>query len=520
MRYADCQPKRPLVPYSAYMVSGKRDSGSWLICTANCIELEKNQELCIIKVIRKRSIRKEANKMFVGREEQLNKIRKIMRKKGMGTILIYGRRRVGKSELIKEVLRNSEMKSIYYECKQVAEESNTFSLGELLSEQFHLPQLGYTRIEGILEYLFKMSITEEMIVVLDEYPYLRENVKGMDSILQSLIDKYRDEAKIKFVILGSYVGVMKSLTEHSNPLYGRMDLVLDLKQMDYRESALFYPNFSDEDKVRIYSVFGGIPYFNRLIDDTVSVRDNVIELIASPGARLENEVSMYLNAEISKLVNANEVFETLAKGYSKYSDILSQSHVSSGPTLIDVLERLMKMEVVTKIAPINDPGNKKKMGYYICDNLSLFYYRYVFRYSSQMKIMNPEIFYNKYIHTDFEEKFVPRQFENICKQYLVEKNRKGEISPVFEKIGKYYYDDPVNKKNGEFDIVTEDENGYVFYEVKFRKDPISDSMIKKEIEQVKATGFNCYKYVFISRSGFQGQETEETRFITIQDLYR
>ena len=103
MRYADCQPKRPLVPYSAYMVSGKRESGSWLIWTANCIELEKNQELCIIKVIRKRSIRKEANKMFVGREEQLNKIRKIMRKKGMGTILIYGRRRVGKSELIKEV---------------------------------------------------------------------------------------------------------------------------------------------------------------------------------------------------------------------------------------------------------------------------------------------------------------------------------------------------------------------------------------------------------------------------------
>lgn len=458
--------------------------------------------------------------MFIGRVEQLTKIKKTIKKNDMATILIYGRRRVGKSELIKEVLRHSSIRSIYYECKQVTEQSNTASLGELVSEQFNLPPLGFSTIEGILDYLFKMSIDEELILVLDEYPYLRENVRGMDSILQTLIDKYRDQAKIKFIILGSYVGVMKSLVEHANPLYGRMDLVLDLKQMNYQESALFYPKFSDEDKVRIYAVFGGIPYFNRLIDDSISVKENIIDLIASSGARLENEVSMYLNAEISKLANANEVFETLAKGYSRYSDILAQSHVSSGPTLIDVLDRLIKMEIVAKIAPINDANNKKKMGYYICDNLSLFYYRYIFRYSSQMKIMNPETFYDKYIHKDFEEKYVPKQFENICQQYLIEKNRNGEMEPIFERIGKYYYDDPINKKNGEFDIVTEDENGYVFYEVKFRKEPITKSMIEKEIQQVKNTGLNCYKYVFISKSGFDCQETKDTKFISINELYQ
>ena len=458
--------------------------------------------------------------MFFGREEQLGKLKSITDRSGMGTALIYGRRRIGKSELIKQLLREYEGKKIYYECRQIAEESSAAGLSELVSEAFGLPKLGFTGMDEILEYLFKYSVSEELILVLDEYPYLRGTVKGMDSILQALIDRYRDEARIKFVILGSYVGIMKSLVTHSSPLYGRMDLVLDLQPMDYRESALFYPGFSDEDKVRIYSVFGGVPYYNRLVDDSKSVKENIIELIASPGARLENEVSMYLNAEISKLVNANEVFAALARGYSRYSDILSQSHVSSGPTLVDVLERLMKMDIVTKTAPINDPANKKKTGYYISDNLSLFYYRYIFRYASQMKIMDPNVFFDKYISSDFEEQFVPHRFEDICRQYLIARNRRGEMTPVFYNIGKYYYDDPAGRKNGEFDIVTEDENGYVFYEVKFRKDPIPADTVQKEIEQVKMTGLSCYKYVFISRSKIEADASDNVEFIYLKELYQ
>lgn len=227
---------------------------------------------------------------------------------------------------------------------------------------------------------------------------------------------------------------MRSLLEHGNPLYGRVDLTIYLKQMDYYESSFFTRNYSADDKVRIYSVFGGIPYYNRLVDDAKSVKENIINLIASPGARLENEVSMYLNAELSKIINANEVFEALSRGFSKYSDILAQSHVSSGPTLADVLDKLIRMEVVTKTSPINDSRNKKKMAYHICDNLSLFYYRYIFKYSSQMNIMSSEVFYRKYIEKDFEEHYVPHLFENICKQYLIRKNKEGEIEPVIEKL--------------------------------------------------------------------------------------
>lgn len=105
---------------------------------------------------------------------------------------------------------------------------------------------------------------------------------------------------------------------------------------------------------------------------------------------MENEVPMYLGAEISKIVNANEVFGALSQGYSRWRDILDQSHVSSGPAMTDVLSKLIEMGLVQRRAPINDAQNKRKAGYFVVDSLSLFYYRYVFRYSSQRQLLDPE----------------------------------------------------------------------------------------------------------------------------------
>lgn len=458
--------------------------------------------------------------MFYGREIERKKLCTMFQTDGQMISLIYGRRRIGKSELIKQVLKETAIKSIYYECKQTTEQNNVDSLAELISELFEFPKPAFENMEVLLQFLFQKAEKEQLILVLDEYPYLRENSKGLDSILQSVIDHYKDTSNMKLIVCGSYVDTMKALLEKQNPLYGRIDLTLNLKPMDYYESALFYSEFSDEDKVRLFSVFGGIPYYNRLIDSGKSVRDNIIDLIASPGARLENEVSMYLNSEISKITNANEVFEALAKGFSRYKDILDQSNVSSGPALIDILDKLMRMDVVAKEAPINDENNKKKSGYFISDNLSLFYYKYIFRNMSRLNIMDPDVFYDRYISDDFETKYVSKSFERICKQYLIRKNRKGLMDEIFEKIGKYYYDDPAEKKNGEFDIVTQDDRGYIFYEAKFRKDPVTESIVQNEIRQVEQTGLRCYKYGFFSRGGFTCEKEENRILIELSELYR
>ena len=123
-------------------------------------------------------------------------------------------------------------------------------------------------------------------------------------------------------------------------------------------------------------------------------------------------------------------------------------------------------------APINDPENKRKSGYRIVDPLSLFYYRYVFRNLSQRAFLDPDAFFDRYIARDFEENYVPHFFEEVCRQYLIRQNRAGNIDVPFDEIGRYWYDDPANHANGEFDIVTRDPQGFIFYEAKFRKTPV------------------------------------------------
>lgn len=154
-------------------------------------------------------------------------------------------------------------------------------------------------MEEVLAFLFRKAREEKMILVLDEYPYVRDVVAGLDSILQSLIDSEKDTSFLKLILCGSSIEVMKSLLDVGNPLYGQVDVTIHLKAMDYYDSALFYPTFSDEDNVRLYRVFGGIPYYNRLIDPTRSVTENIIGLVTAPDARLENEGGMYLKSQRS-----------------------------------------------------------------------------------------------------------------------------------------------------------------------------------------------------------------------------
>ena len=462
------------------------------------------------------------NESFYGRERQKKQLDAFFHDKHQKFALVYGRRRIGKTELLKHCIKASSIKSIYYECKETSEYNNCKTLSEIISEELAFPPLAFSSFEEILNFMFRQATDREMIFVIDEYPYLRSVVPGLDSIIQNCVDNHRNDSSLHLILCGSYVETMKALLEKQNPLYGRFDLVIDLKAMDYYDSSLFYEGFSNEDKVRLYSVFGGVPYYNRLIDSHKTVRENIIDLIASPGSRLETEVTMYLKSEIKKITNAYEVFEALAKGYVRFADILSQSKVSSSPTLADVLEKLIKMDVVKKESPINDEGNRKKSGYYISDPLTLFYFKYVFRNLSRLNVMDSGIFFDRFIAADFEEFYVPKIFEDVCRQFLIRKNRNGELENEFEKIGKYYYDDIKNHKNGEFDVVTENNGDYIFYEAKFRKEPMSQSMIKREIEQVNGTGFTCEKYGFFSRSGFEEideQYKEKLIFFDLNDIF-
>ncbi len=287
--------------------------------------------------------------------------------------------------------------------------------------------------------------------------------------------------------------------------------------MDYFDSARFYPTFSDGDKVRLYAVFGGIPFYNARIDETLSVRENIIRLIAGRDAVFADEVLFLLRTEISKTSNAERVFEAMANGAGKFSEILEQSAFSSSPALADILNRLVGMELVRKESPINDEKNKKKTVYRFGDNLIEFYYRFVFRHRSRLMYLPAEQVFDACMAEEFETDIVPKAFEEIVRQFLIRENLSGGIEPAFFRIGSYSLPDGSAGPA----VVTEDDDGFVSCECSFGDRPMTEAEILRAMEKAKASGLPVERFRFFARAGFEGAARKPGRqLFTPADLYR
>jgi AAA+ ATPase superfamily predicted ATPase len=397
--------------------------------------------------------------------------------------------------------------------------SNVKELSFLIGEALHIPGINFNSLEQLLVFLFEAASDKTVILAIDEYPYIRKMLNGMDSIFQKYIDKYKNKSKLKIILLGSYIDIMKSMIEYSSPLFGRFSLVLDIKQQSYYEASKYYDSYSLEEKVFLYSVLGGIPYYNSLVDSKKTPLENIISLIINENGILNFESEIILGAELTKINGANEVLQTIAKGYKKFTDIQSNSHIDKSNVLTNILKTLEAMDLIYKSSPINAQGNTKKTFYLLNDNFLLFYYKFIFPNKSRRKVMTALDFYKMYIETSLAVTVVPKTFELICSQYLIRRNKAGLNNPLFEEIGKYWYDDPVNHINGEFDVVTIDKNGNNFYEAKYLSAPITDTIIKEEENQLEKLNISYSKLGFFSKSGYNLSKKYKYEFYTLQDIY-
>lgn len=456
---------------------------------------------------------------FYGREEEQKAIDYILRKDDFASGIIYGRRRLGKTELLKHCFLKSKKQFIIYQCNQENEISNINDLVSLIKNTLGVKNISFNSFLDVIEFLFEYAESNELCFAIDEYPYIRKIINGIDSKLQRIIDNYHSKSKIKFFLLGSSISTMESILSESNPLYRRFNIAILLKEMDYYDSAKFYKDFSNEDKVKLYAAFGGVPFYNKQIDSKLTVKENIINLLSGQFSHLLVEITSNIKEELTKINNAYSVFSTIAMGAFHYSDILSKSGISTTSTLYDTLEILEKMNLITYVCPINDKNNKRKSGYVLTDSAIYFYYRYIYHNLSIKNIISNEMFYDRYINDDFLSVVVPKAFEKISMQYLIRKNRLGLIEPIIEDVGTYWYDDPKERKNGQFDLVTKSKEGYILYEVKFTNSKIDNHVVNEEISQAVKANLNPINYGFISKNGFNITNDNNYILITLDDIY-
>ena len=454
--------------------------------------------------------------MFIGRENEIAEIKKILDNREKSAILIYGKRRVGKSCLINHVLDAYSCHKIYYECLDTSYEENLSHFEDRIKEEFNNSFVHFASFEQAFDYL--KTLEEKTIVVLDEYSYLKQSKeKGyVDSVFQSIIDGMGD--RIKLVLLGSFVSVMQELLEQENPLFGRFDLVIQLKDFDYYSSSGFYPIKTVKEKIELYSVFGGSPFINDAVDPQLDLRENIINLILNQNSSVRSYLENVLLKELSKTGPANTILSSLSNGKKKYSMISALTGLNTAGVLDKQLKNLIKMDVISKKTPINRENDRKKIFYEISDNLVRFYYAYVFSKRDIIARIGAEAFYDLYIAPSLNS-FISYRFEDIARQYFQRKVKQGKLKDVYD-IGTYWYDDPINKKNGEFDCVLKHRDSYSFYEVKYYESPLEEQLCAKEEKEVRdlTNQMKIGIIGFIALSGFDFQ-SQNYDLICAEELY-
>lgn len=456
--------------------------------------------------------------LFVARSRELSLLADAMKRDNHAT-LVYGKRRVGKTRLIREALKEQQNKTVlYYECIKGTVKENVDAFVKVLLEAGVLTfTSSFDSFQDVFAFL--NSVPRSFVVVIDEYPYLStfSEQKGMDSVFQNIIDTRL--INISLILSGSQISVMKNLLEEEDALYGRFGLIIHLRELNYREAAAFYPSKTPYDKIAFYSVFGGSPFVLRQLRDEETLSENMIRTILSLNSPVNLYASNLLLSDCSSSVNAERILSALGNGKKKYSELERILHANSTGNLAKQLKSLTAMELVRQSAPINKAHDAKKKTYEIDDNLMRFYYTYLYPNNSALQMIGERTFYERIVSPTLLSEFVPHRFEELCRSFFSHLAKTGRL-PGITNIGSYYYDDPARHRNGEFDVALAFGEEYEIYEAKYSRNPVTLDEIHREIGQVREIdALKITRLGFISVNGFVARE-EGVPCYTGEDLYR
>lgn len=439
--------------------------------------------------------------MFVGREEELA----LLREEHIGkAVMVYGKRRVGKTTLILKALEQCSYQTVYFECLKGTMQENINGLVQELVRVKVLPvPLAFSSLQDVFAYL--NTLTQKMVVVVDEYTHLYAmNDSGVvDSVFQSIIDNRL--SNIELILAGSHIGMMKDLLQERNPLYGRFATSIKLDEMNYLDAAKFYPDKSAYDKVAHYAVFGGSPFINQALNPAATLRDNIISTILNPMSPVYLYASQLVFSDNSLNVNSERIFSALGNDRKRYTEIEDALRVKKTGNLAKQIKTLTDLEILARSIPINKPNDNKKATYELNDNLLRFYYSFVYKNSSALQVLGAEAFYDEYVAPVLTH-FIAHHFEDICREYFSLQVRSGRMNGV-RSIGSYYLDTAVRCEIKEFPVSVELADGYAVYLPKYSAQPMTIDEIHGEAQRMEGVNDPGIKQLgFISINGFVEQE--------------
>ena len=430
--------------------------------------------------------------MFIGREKELNALEKLYISNKFEFVVIYGRRRVGKTALINKFL--DDKKAIYF----MGVESNTkqnlenFSKSIIEYDSGIETETSFLSFQAALEYVFKLSQKERLILTIDEFPYVARSSKSLSSTLQLLIDKYKDSSKLMLILCGSSISYMEDhVLAYKAPLYGRRTAQMKIMPFDFEETCHYFKKFSNEEKALIYGIVGGTPQYLMQMDDTLSVEDNIKNTFLNPISFLYEEPINLLKQEVREPAIYTAIITAIAKGASRMSEISNQINENTN-VCSAYIKTLMNLGIIQKETPYGEKASHKAI-YSIEDNMFRFWYRFVLENNSIIARGATDLVYKR-IEPKLSD-YMGKIFEDICKQYLWKQLLTNKCPVEFTSLGRWWGNDPIEKCQTEIDIMGEqDKNTALFAECKWTNEKVNQSVLETLVKRSKLFS---YKYIHL-----------------------
>lgn len=459
--------------------------------------------------------------MFIGRKTELKQLNEQYNSNKFEFAVIYGRRRIGKTSLIQEFIKNKE--ALFFTGLETTQKQNLINLSQVIL-QSNSENISFNSFQAALENIFEQTNKKRIIFIIDEYPYLANSYPAISSILQLLIDKNKENSKLFLILCGSSLSFMEEqVLGYQSPLYGRRTSQYKIKPFSFFETCDYYKTFSYEEKALIYGLTSGIPLYLSLFREDKSLKQNIIDIFLSSNGYLFEEPTNLIKQECRDPSTYNSIIQAIALGATKLSEISNQVGIETG-LCTTYIKKLISLGIIIKDTPIYKPSKKQTI-YLLADHMFQFWYKFVLPNISLINMGMGDRVYKK-IEPHFYE-FMEYIFEDICKQYLWLLNIHEELPLFFLKLGRWWGNDTRIKAEAEIDIVAyNNENQILIGECKWRNEDTDKKVLDKTIFRSELFSFlNKYIYLF-SKSRFSSycleyaKNNPSVHLITFEDIIK
>ncbi|KAF0193520.1 MAG: putative ATPase (AAA+ superfamily) [Bacillota bacterium] len=464
--------------------------------------------------------------MFIGRKTELGFLESRYRAQGGQLVVLYGRRRVGKTETLRKFCEGKE--HVFYSCTEYTDEQQ---LGAFSSRMLAkgIPAAKYVKAfshwEQALASVSELTGSGKKLLIIDEFPYMVKSNPSIPSILQNLWDSRLKNENVMIVLCGSAMSfIEKEILAEKNPLYGRATGILKMTEMDFYEAIEFFPSYSNLDKITAYAVLGGIPHYLKQFDPSQPLDVNIKRSILQRGSILYSEVEFLMRQELRETSVYNTILEAVALGNTKLNDIFQKTQIDKNKLTV-YLRNLIDLGIVSREFSVSDgikeQANVQRGLYQITDNFFRFWYAFVFPNMSELEVGDVEGIYEYAVRPSLEQ-YISRIYENVCREYLRRLNRLDALPFRFTKIGRWW------NKGDELDVMAtdRDKNQFVLGECKFRNASFDMSELTATTAKFKPnkTATQVYYYLF-SKNGFTAdvQKTakdQSIRLVSVDEMFQ